>query len=82
MIKKLQISWSKLSKKNLHKIYRIRIWKGDENMCFVDAGSSIDIEQTDLEPVRYKCMDCESTFKAIGKKVKCPTCESIHVEKT
>lgn len=57
--------------------------KGDERMCFVDAGSSnIEIEQSDLEPVRYKCMDCKSTFKAIGKRIKCPTCESTHVEKT
>jgi Zn finger protein HypA/HybF involved in hydrogenase expression len=50
-------------------------------MCFVDAGSSIDIEQSDLEPIHYKCMDCESMFKAIGKRVKCPTCESTRVKK-
>lgn len=51
-------------------------------MCFVDAGSSVEIEQSDLEPIRYKCLDCKSTFKAIGKRVKCPTCESARVEKT
>lgn len=52
-------------------------------MCFVDAGSSnIEIEQRDLEAIRYKCMDCESVFNAIGKRVKCPTCESTRVQKT
>lgn len=51
-------------------------------MCFVDAGSSnIEIEQGYLERVHYKCLDCESKFKAIGKRIKCPTCESTRVEK-
>lgn len=51
-------------------------------MCFVDAGSSsIDIEQSELETTRYKCMDCESVFKTIGKRIKCPTCESTRVQK-
>lgn len=51
-------------------------------MCFVDAGSSnIDIEQENLEAIRYKCMDCDSTFKAIGKRIRCPTCESTRVQR-
>jgi Zn finger protein HypA/HybF involved in hydrogenase expression len=50
-------------------------------MCFVDAGSSsIDIEQEDLEAIRYKCMDCDSIFRVIGKRIKCPTCESSRVQ--
>ena len=50
-------------------------------MCFVDASSSnIDIESSDLNYKNYKCLDCESKFKAVGKRIKCPTCESSRVE--
>lgn len=51
-------------------------------MCFVDAGSSIEIDQSYLESVQYRCIDCESTFKSIGKRIRCPTCESTRIEKT
>lgn len=50
-------------------------------MCFVDGSSNIEIEQGDLEAIRYKCMDCDSVFKTIGKKIRCPTCESTRVKK-
>ena len=31
-------------------------------MCFVDAATSnLEIDQGDLEPIRYKCLDCGST---------------------
>jgi Zn finger protein HypA/HybF involved in hydrogenase expression len=51
-------------------------------MCFVDAATSnIEIGSIDFESICYKCRDCSSTFKAIGKKVKCPTCESTRVER-
>lgn len=50
-------------------------------MCFVDATTSnLEIEQSDLG-VEYKCLDCESKFKALGKRIKCPTCESTRVKK-
>jgi Zn finger protein HypA/HybF involved in hydrogenase expression len=51
-------------------------------MCFVDgATSNIEIGSNDFEPICYKCLDCSSTFKAVGKKIKCPTCESTRVER-
>lgn len=49
-------------------------------MCFVDAATSnIEIQSDDLAPISYRCLDCNNTFKAIGKKAKCPTCESENV---
>lgn len=48
-------------------------------MCLID-GSNIDIESDGLEFTNYKCVDCDSKFKAIGKRVRCPTCESSHIE--
>lgn len=53
---------------------------GGDLMCLVE-GSSVDIESGDLEYVEYKCEDCSSKFKAIGKRVRCPTCESSKVKK-
>lgn len=51
-------------------------------MCFVDAATSnIDIGSSDLDPICFKCLDCSSTFKAIGKRVKCPTCESTRIHR-
>lgn len=50
-------------------------------MCFVDTSVSVDIDPDQLGGSRYKCLDCKSTFKGIGKKVTCPSCDSTNVEK-
>ncbi len=50
-------------------------------MCFAESSVSVEIEEGDLVTDEYKCMDCESRFRAIGKKVRCPTCESNNVKK-
>lgn len=50
-------------------------------MCFVDTSASVDIDPDELSGTRYKCLDCESMFKGIGKKVICPSCESANVKK-
>lgn len=49
-------------------------------MCLVDSSTSIDIE-TDQMGEQYICIDCETKFRALGKKIKCPTCESTHIKK-
>ncbi len=50
-------------------------------MCFVDSSASVEIEEGAVIGVQYKCMDCDSRFKALGKKVSCPSCESTNVKK-
>ncbi|MCX9012854.1 MAG: hypothetical protein OIN66_17270 [Candidatus Methanoperedens sp.] len=49
-------------------------------MCLVDSSTSIDIDSADLG-TRYICLDCNTKFRGIGKKVKCPSCESVNVKK-
>ncbi|CAG1006392.1 MAG: hypothetical protein OIN86_08675 [Candidatus Methanoperedens sp.] len=50
-------------------------------MCFADSSVSVELEEGDLVFEQYKCMDCSYQFRGIGKKVKCPTCESGNVKK-
>ena len=51
-------------------------------MCFADTSVSVDIDPEDISAVQYKCMDCNTRFKGLGKKIKCPSCESANVKKT
>lgn len=48
-------------------------------MCFAESSVSVEIEEGDLVLNQYKCMDCGSKFRGVGKKMKCPTCESSKV---
>lgn len=50
-------------------------------MCFADSSVSVELEEGDLIGVEYKCMDCNSRFKGLGKKVRCPSCESTNIKK-
>jgi predicted Zn-ribbon and HTH transcriptional regulator len=50
-------------------------------MCFADSSVSVEIEEGDLVTEQYKCIDCNSKFRGIGKKVRCPSCQSANVEK-
>ncbi len=51
-------------------------------MCFADTSVSVDIDPEDISAVQYICIDCNTRFKALGKKIKCPSCESTNVKKT
>lgn len=47
-------------------------------MCSV--GDLGDVNLEDNLPVKeYVCNDCNNKFKGIGKKVKCPACQSDNV---
>ncbi len=50
-------------------------------MCLVDSSASMDIEAGEISAVQYKCMDCNSKFRGIGKKISCPSCQSVNVKK-
>ncbi|HLB71444.1 MAG: hypothetical protein OIN88_02355 [Candidatus Methanoperedens sp.] len=50
-------------------------------MCLVDSSTSVDIDSEDLNASQYKCLDCNSRFKALGKKVSCTSCGSSNVRK-
>jgi len=50
-------------------------------MCFAESSVSVEIEEGDLVTEQYKCMDCKTQFRGIGKKMKCPSCESVNVKK-
>lgn len=49
-------------------------------MCLVDSSTSIDIDSAEIGN-QYKCMDCETKFRGLGKKIKCPSCESTNIKK-
>ena len=47
-------------------------------MCLIDSSTSIDIDSGDIGD-QYICTNCETKFRGLGKKIKCPSCESANV---
>lgn len=48
-------------------------------MC--SSGGMIgDIELSEIKFKRYRCHECDSTFKGAGKTPTCPSCGSEDVE--
>ena len=54
--------------------------EGGDIMCLADSSTSIDIN-SEYIGTQYKCSDCETKFRGLGKKIKCPSCESTNVKK-
>ncbi|MCE8424185.1 MAG: hypothetical protein J5U17_00225 [Candidatus Methanoperedens sp.] len=50
-------------------------------MCFADASVSVEIDSDEIVAIEYKCGDCNSKFRALGKKVSCPSCQSKNLIK-
>ncbi len=50
-------------------------------MCFADTSVSVDIDPDDITAIHYRCMDCKTSFKGLGKKIRCPSCQSTNVKK-
>lgn len=44
------------------------------------GGMAMDVELDEIKFKRYKCKDCDSTFKGVGKKPICPSCGCEDVE--
>ncbi len=49
-------------------------------MCLVDSSTTIDIESGEMG-TEYRCMDCDTRFRALGKRITCPSCQSTKVKK-
>ena len=49
-------------------------------MCLIDSSTSIDIDSGDIGN-QYICTNCETKFRGLGKKIKCPSCESANIKK-
>ena len=47
-------------------------------MCST-GGPMADIDIKKLKTKKYQCTKCGNTFKGIGKKVICPSCQSDDV---
>ncbi|NPV64400.1 MAG: hypothetical protein HPY63_02625 [Methanobacteriaceae archaeon] len=52
---------------------------GDDLMCSV-GGPMVDIDLKKVTSRKCKCLDCGNEFKGVGKKVRCPSCQSENVE--
>ncbi len=50
-------------------------------MCFADSSVSVDIEAEEIVAIEYKCLDCSNKFRAMGKRISCPACQSKNVKK-
>lgn len=50
-------------------------------MCFADSSVSVEIEEGNLVMEEYQCIECNSSFRGIGKRVRCPSCDSTNVKK-
>lgn len=48
-------------------------------MCS-SGGPMADIDLKKLKTKKYHCKSCGNTFKGIGRKVVCPSCQSDDVE--
>lgn len=48
-------------------------------MCS-SGGPMADIDLKKLKTKKYHCKDCGNSFKGLGKKVVCPSCQSDNVE--
>jgi Zn finger protein HypA/HybF involved in hydrogenase expression len=44
------------------------------------GGTVGDIDLAELKFKRYKCKECDGTFKGAGKRPACPSCGSEDVE--
>ena len=44
------------------------------------GGMAMDVELDEIKFRKYKCKDCDSTFKGAGKKPTCPSCGCEDVE--
>ena len=48
-------------------------------MCSV-GGPMADLKMKKLKTRKCKCLDCGNTFKGMGRRIMCPSCQSENVE--
>ena len=49
-------------------------------MCS-SGGPMADIDLKKLKTKKYHCKNCVNSFKGLGRKVICPSCQSDNVER-
>jgi DNA-directed RNA polymerase subunit RPC12/RpoP len=49
-------------------------------VCLVDSSTSVDIDSGEMGD-QYRCADCNNVFRGMGKKIRCPSCDSANVKK-
>jgi rubrerythrin len=49
-------------------------------MCTVGGPPDVGDLESSLESKEYKCRDCGNSFKGIGRRPMCPSCQSRNVE--
>lgn len=49
-------------------------------MCSVGDAFNLDIDLENPTVQDYICLDCQKTFKGLGKDVMCPECKSGNVK--
>lgn len=49
-------------------------------MCLADSSTNIDIDSIEIGE-KYQCINCNTKFRGIGKKVRCPACDSNQIKK-
>lgn len=49
-------------------------------MCTVGGPMEIDEPEDRVKTKNYRCRECGETFKGIGKRPMCPSCQSEDVE--
>ena len=54
--------------------------KGGDILCLADSSTNIDIDSIEIGE-KYQCINCNTKFRGIGKKVRCPTCDSNQIKK-
>lgn len=50
-------------------------------MCFVDSSTADNVDMSGAAMSGYKCNACGNTFKGMGSKLSCPTCQSTDLKK-
>lgn len=49
-------------------------------VCLADSSVNIDIDSTEMGD-KYMCINCSAKFRGIGRKIRCPLCDSSQIVK-
>ena len=73
------LAHNSISYQYYRQIYKVKVLNRWFKMCS-SGGPMADIDLKKLKTKKYRCKECGNTFKGIGRKVVCPSCQSDNVE--